>query len=257
MFESRYLDYYQDIGKGSAAEIKCGLCLFRGGWPRRVLPARRANLPQRIFSIDPRGLLKDGQHHDEKLAPENNERIVRSRTLFGSGSVKLGLKTRWLVLPVALGMIVLVIGAGVRLCGRPSRSPLVIQFLWHTNFNDPRLLPCAVFAVTNSSHHKITCKRAYPQVRHGGIWSTVDLYGPRPIMSDLVQGEGECLIEPIPPGRSESWRLPIVWSRIPATAFEHCLDHFGVVTWFTNYSAELVLTRTEPEVSPNAALPHR
>jgi hypothetical protein len=108
-----------------------------------------------------------------------------------------------------------------------------------------------VFAVTNLNNRKIAWMLAYPQARQAGGWPTVTLYGLA--SSDLKTGEGELVTLPVPKA-GEGWRLPIVWSRVPATALEHYLDNLHGVIWYTNYSDEVKPTGAEPAPAANSAM---
>jgi hypothetical protein len=183
--------------------------------------------------------------------------------------MKLGLKVRLVhVLACALCLLVLLL-VGVVLWPQPQASGLAIKFVGFTNtLGQPR---SAVFGVTNLSRRTITFVTPEPQVRTGEGWSEILVAKPRPITVALAGGQGTNVTVAIP-NRGEAWRMPIRWSHqlstadfyihrgknLLRTAKEGSLSgwKYGfALPCFTNFSAELELSRVETDGAANASQP--
>ncbi len=185
--------------------------------------------------------------------------------------MKLGFKIRLVhVLACAVCLVVLLLIA-VLLWPQPQASGLAIKFVGFTNaLGQPR---SAVFGVTNLSRRTITFVTPEPQVRTGGSWSEIVVAGPRPISVKLAGGQGTNVTMTVP-SRGEAWRMPIMWvydlstldfyvhrsKNLLRTAKEGSLSgwKYGfALTGYTNFSAEMELTKAEPDGPANGSQPIR
>ena|SRR5947208_3663824 len=185
--------------------------------------------------------------------------------------MKRGFKIRLVnLLACALCLLVLLLIAGV-LRPQPQVSGLAIKFVGFTNaLGQPQ---SAVFAVTNLSRRTITFVTPEPQVRTEGVWSEPVVVGPLPISLGLDGGQGTNVTVAVP-NRGQAWRMPIVWvydlstlefyvhrgKNLLRTAKDGSLSGWkygSALTGYTNFSAEIELTKAEPDDPANGTQPIR
>jgi hypothetical protein len=155
---------------------------------------------------------------------------------------------------------------------QPQVSGFAIQFVGFTNaLGQPQ---SAVFAVTNVSRRTITFVTPETQVRTNGVWSELVVVGPLPIRPvSLPRGQGT-IVTVAAPNRGEAWRMAIIWyyelstaeiylgraKNLLRTAKEGSLSgwKYGfALTSYTNFSAEMELTKAEPSSPANKSQPIR